>query len=89
MAYWLSVKLNTGMAGIAAHDKMANSSLCLPSKIPNEELLKDVVQYPDNYIYEGAQRFGRSKSDIEAALKRLGISKKDLRASKSLSSKEN
>ncbi|WP_201618348.1 hypothetical protein [Psychrobacter urativorans] len=29
-----------------------------------------------NYMYERARRFGCSKSGIEAALKRLGISKK-------------
>ena len=60
-----------------------------PSKIPNDALLKDVEQYPDDYMYERAQRFDCSKSGIEAALKRLGISqKKDLGASKSLPPKE-
>ena len=57
-----------------------------PSKIPNETLLQDVAQYPDDYMYERAQRLGCSKSGIEIALKRLGISqKKDLRTSKSVS----
>jgi len=60
-----------------------------PSKIPNDALLQDVKLYPDDYMYERARRFGCSKSGIEAALKRLGISKKkDLGASKSLPSKE-
>ena len=60
-----------------------------PSKIPNEALLKDVEQYPYDYMYERARRFGCSKSGIEAALKRLGISqKKDLSASKILPPKE-
>ena len=60
-----------------------------PSKIHNEALLKDIEQYPDDYMYERAQRFRCSKSGIEAALKRLGISKKkDLGASKSLPIKE-
>jgi transposase len=60
-----------------------------PTKIPNEALLKDVEQYPDDYMYERAQRLGCSKSGIESALKRLGISqKKDLRASKSLSTQK-
>ena len=60
-----------------------------PSKILNEALLKDVEQYPDDYMYERAKRFGCSKSGIKTALKRLGISqKKDLRASKSLSNKK-
>ena len=60
-----------------------------PSKIPNEALLKDVEQHPDDYLYERAQRFGCSKSGIEAALKRLGVSqKKDLRASKSMPDKK-
>ena len=59
------------------------------SKIPNEALLKDVEQYPDDYMYERAQCLGCSKSGIESALKRLGISqKKDLSASKSLSDKK-
>jgi transposase len=54
-----------------------------PSKIPNDVLLKDVEQYPDDYMYERAQRLNCSKSGIEIALKRLGISqKKDLRTSK-------
>ena len=53
-----------------------------PTKISNEALLKDVKQYPDDYMYERAQRLGC----IESALKRLGISKKkDLRTSKSMS----
>ncbi|WP_201595078.1 IS630 transposase-related protein [Psychrobacter vallis] len=60
-----------------------------PRKIPNEVLLKDVEQYPYDYLYERAKRFGCSKSGIEAALKRLSISqKKELRASKILSDKK-
>ena len=60
-----------------------------PSKIPNDTLLKDVEQHPDDYMYERAQRLSCSKSGIEAALKRLSISqKKDLRASKSVSDKK-
>ena len=56
------------------------------SKIANDVLLKDVEQHPDDYMYERAQRLNCSKSGIEIALKRLGISqKKDLRASKSVS----
>ena len=38
------------------------------SKIPNDVLLKDVEQYPDDYLYERAQHFNCSKSGIEAAL---------------------
>ena len=58
-------------------------------KIPNEALLKDVEQHPDDYMYERAIRLGCSKSGIESALKRLGISqKKDLRAPKSVSYKK-
>ena len=57
-----------------------------PSKIPNDTLLKDVEQYPDDYMYERAKRLGCSKSGVQIALKRLGISqKKVLRASKSVS----
>ena len=60
-----------------------------PSKIPNEALLKDVNQYPDDYMYERAQRLGCSKSGIEIALKRLGISqKKDTRTPEILSNQK-
>lgn len=60
-----------------------------PTKIPNEALLKDVKQHPDDYMYERAQRLGCSKSGVESALKRLGISqKKDFRTSKSVSDKK-
>lgn len=48
----------------------------LPSKIPNEALLKEVEQYPNDYMYERAQCFGCSKSGIEAVLKRLCIGQK-------------
>ena len=60
-----------------------------PSKIPNDVLLKDVEQYPDDYMYERAQRLNCSKSGIEIPLKRLSISqKKDLRTSKSMSNQK-
>lgn len=60
-----------------------------PYKIPDDILLIDVKQHPDDYMYERAQRFGCSKSGIELALKYLGISqKKDLRTSKSVSDKK-
>ena len=60
-----------------------------PTKILNEALLKDVEQYPDDYLYERARRFNCSKTGMHTALKRLGISqKKDLGASKSVSNKK-
>jgi len=60
-----------------------------PTKILNEALLKDVEQYPDDYLHERARRFNCSKTGMHTALKRLGISqKKDLRASKSLSNQK-
>ena len=60
-----------------------------PYKIPNEALLKDVNQYPDDYLYERARRLNCSKSGIGYALKRLNISqKKDLSTSKSVSNKK-
>ena len=60
-----------------------------PTKILNEALLKDVEQYPDDYLYERARRFNCSKTGMHTALKRLSISqKKDLRASKSLSNQK-
>ena len=60
-----------------------------PSKIPNEVLLKDVEQYPYDYMYERARRLNCSKTGIYHALKRLGISqKKDTGASKSVPDKK-
>ena len=60
-----------------------------PTKIPNEALLKDVEQHPDDYLYERARRLNCSKSGIGYALKRLNISqKKDLSTSKSVSNKK-
>ena len=60
-----------------------------PNKIANEALLKDVEDYPDDYLYERAQRFNCTKSGILYALKRLKISqKKDARASKSVPHQE-
>lgn len=60
-----------------------------PTKISNEALLKDVDQHPDDYMYERAQRLGCSKSGIESALKRLGISqKKDTGTPEILSNKK-
>ena len=60
-----------------------------PYKIPDEELLNDVKEHPDDYQYERARRLNCSKTGIYHALKRLGISqKKDLSASKILPPKE-
>ena len=57
-----------------------------PYKIPDDVLLNDVKEHPDDYQYERARRLNCSKTGIYHALKRLGISqKKDLRTSKSLS----
>ena len=60
-----------------------------PTKIPDDALLKDVEQYPDDYMYERAQRLNCSPTGIYHALKRLRISqKKDTRTSKILSNKK-
>ncbi|SNT69898.1 IS630 transposase-related protein [Psychrobacter sp. LV10R520-6] len=60
-----------------------------PSKIHDDLLLKDIEQYPDDCLYERAQRFNCSKTGIHTALKRLGISqKKDLGTPKSVSDKK-
>lgn len=50
-----------------------------PTKIPNanEELVKYVEQYLDDYMYKRAIRLDCSKSGIESALKRLSISQKE------------
>ena len=60
-----------------------------PTKIPNDALLEDVKQHPDDYLYERARRFKCSKTGMHTALKRIGISqKKDLRASNSVPNKK-
>ena len=60
-----------------------------PYKIPDDVLLNDVKEHPDDYQYERARRLNCSKTGIYHALKRLGISqKKDLRAPKSVSNKK-
>ena len=57
-----------------------------PYKIPDDVLLNDVKEHPDEYHYERARRLNCSKTGIYHALKRLSISqKKDLRAPKIMS----
>jgi predicted DNA-binding protein (UPF0251 family) len=48
----------------------------LPTKISREELLRDVELYPDCYQYERAERLGVSRTGLQSALKREGISRK-------------
>ena len=60
-----------------------------PYKIPDNVLLNDVKEYPDDYQYERARRLNCSKTGIYHALKCLGISqKKDLGTSKSVSDRK-
>ena len=47
-----------------------------PTKIPDDVLLNDVKEHPDDYQYERARRLNCSKTGIHHALKRLGISQK-------------
>ena len=54
-----------------------NRAWVLDKLVHYEALLKDVGQYPDDYMYERTQLFEGSKSGIEAALKRLGMSQKN------------
>jgi transposase len=48
-------------------------------KINMEALARDVELYPDAYQFERAERLGVSKSGIQVALKRLGLSRKKKR----------
>ena len=60
-----------------------------PYKIPDDVLLNDVKEHPDDYQYERARRLNCSKTGIYHALKRLGISqKKDTGTSKSVPDKK-
>jgi transposase len=53
-------------------------------KIPDEALRKDVENYPDDFLYERAARFGVTTVGIHLALKRLKLSrKKNTKTSKS------
>ena len=45
-------------------------------KIDRETLVQDVLDYPDDYQWERAKRFGVSDWGIGAALKRWNISRK-------------
>ena len=47
-----------------------------PSKVDDDALRADVEQYPDDYQYERAARFGCATSTIGDALKRLNITVK-------------
>nr|WP_307843725.1 IS630 transposase-related protein [Psychrobacter sp. CMS30] len=64
------------MTALAQRFKYQTNRNKPPTKIPNEALLKDVEQHPDDYLYERARRFNCSKSGMHNALKRLGISQK-------------
>jgi len=53
-------------------------------KIPEDALCKDVENYPDDFLYERAERFGVTAVGIHLALKRLKLTrKKNTKASKS------
>ena len=47
-----------------------------PQKINMEALKKDIYDFPDAFMYERAKRLGVSKSGIDHALKRLGVTYK-------------
>lgn len=47
-----------------------------PRKIDNQALIQDVEQYPDDYQWQRAARFGCGQSAIFHALKRLNITLK-------------
>ncbi|WFQ78192.1 MULTISPECIES: IS630 transposase-related protein [Xenorhabdus] len=53
-----------------------------PMKIPDEVLIADVQNFPDDYQWERAKRLGVSQSAIHYALKRLRLThKKNLKTS--------
>ncbi|CAM4060937.1 IS630 transposase-related protein [Xenorhabdus thuongxuanensis] len=53
-----------------------------PIKIPDEVLIADVQNFPDDYQWERAKRLGVSQSSIHYALKRLRLTlKKNLKTS--------
>lgn len=50
-----------------------------PAKISREQILKDVEQYPDDYIKERAERFAKSTYAVFRALHAANISRKKRR----------
>lgn len=53
-------------------------------KIPEDVLRKDVEDYPDDFLYERAKRFGATAVGIHLALKRIKLTrKKNTKAPKS------
>ncbi|MCP9270516.1 IS630 transposase-related protein [Xenorhabdus sp. XENO-1] len=53
-----------------------------PMKIPDEVLIADAQNFPDDYQWERAKRLGVSQSAIHYALKRLRLThKKNLKTS--------
>ena len=57
-----------------------------PIKIDHEALSKDVSDYPVSYSYERARDCGVSESGIKYAKKRIGLTYKNSKSSKSKSS---
>lgn len=54
-----------------------------PIKIPDDALRRDVEKYPDDFLFERAERFGVTVVGIHLALKRINLSrKKNTKASK-------
>lgn len=45
-------------------------------KISKEALIKDIKDYPDDFLYERAQRFDATAAGIYLALKRINLSRK-------------
>lgn len=51
-----------------------------PTKLSMDALVEDIKQYPDGYLYERARRLHVSKSGVQHAIKRLGITHKKRRS---------
>ena len=83
----VSTRFSVGIASVVRWSKRLHPKVTRnksSTKIDMEALQKDVIDNPDDYQYERANRFNVSKTGIWHALKRLGVSyKKNFNTSQS------
>lgn len=75
----LAARVNVGIASLVRWSKKPEAASTRnkpPLKIDREKLKQDVINYPDAYQYERAQRLGVSQTGIWHALKRLKVTYK-------------
>ncbi len=73
-----AARFGVGIASIVRWSSRIEPDQSKPRKrkIDLQELARDVEQYPDDYQYERAKRFGVTPKAIWSALKKLGVTYK-------------